>query len=111
MTGLWEEVRGPNPGRSVCPVMPFRKLPILTRATAEPRVPRLHARALLKPSTFRGPKGPQAQGRWSLQLAAEPLPPPHAGAETLRFSLRSSWGAAPPSRSAAHGRPATRSRS
>lgn len=31
MTGLWEEVRGPNPGRSVCPVTPFHQLPILAR--------------------------------------------------------------------------------
>lgn len=87
---------------------PFRQLPILTRPTAEPRIPQLHARALLEPSTWRGPKRKAAK---SLQLAAEPLPPLHTGAELLRPSLRSSWGAAPPSRSAVLRRPATRPRS
>lgn len=45
----------------------FHPLPILTRATAEPRTPTLHARALLEPWTWRAPKGP---------LSARPPKPP-----------------------------------
>lgn len=86
---------GSQPRRSVCLATALQQLPI--RRTPDP----VASRAAPSGSfDLEGPKRARKARPPESPVAAEPLPLPPTGAARLRPTLRPSWGAAPPSRSA-----------